>query len=283
MNDYIKLRVDMSPCNETATDIMAAMLAENEYESFEPDSTGLTAYVRAEAFDAAKVAEAVDNFILPDITLTTATELVKGRDWNAEWERNYFKPIVIDGRCVIHSTFHTDTPTCEYDIVINPKMAFGTGHHATTSQVVAQLLHIDLDRQTVIDMGTGTGILAILAAMRGAAHVTAIEIDAFAVENAREHVALNGQSDKIAVIHGDATALEGIEPKADIFIANINRNIIMHDMHLYVEAMKEHATMILSGFYERDIPMIMRVAKPFGFSELTHTTDNEWACLVLRR
>lgn len=282
MNDYIKLRVDMSPCDETATDIMAAMLAECEYESFEPDATGVTAYVRAEAFDVAKVDDVVNNFILPDIKLSTSTELVEGRDWNAEWERNYFKPIVIDGRCAIHSTFHTDIPQCEYDIVINPKMAFGTGHHATTSQVVAQLLHTDLNQQSVIDMGTGTGILAILAAMRGAAHVTAIEIDQFAVDNAREHVELNNQTHAITVIHGDASALKDVEP-CDIFIANINRNIIMHDMQLYASAMKKHATMILSGFYEHDIPMIMKVAKPLGFTELTHTTDNDWACLVIRR
>lgn len=282
MNDYIKLRVDMSPCDETATDIMAAMLAECEYESFEPDADGVTAYVRAEAYDAAKVSEVIDNFMLPGIKLTPSTELVEGRDWNAEWERNYFKPIVIDGRCAIHSTFHTDIPSCEYDIVINPKMAFGTGHHATTSQVVAQLLRTDLTGLTVTDMGTGTGILAILAAMRGASHVTAIEIDAFAVENAREHVELNRQAHAVTVIHGDASALRDTAP-CDIFIANINRNIIMHDMHLYAAAMREHGTMILSGFYERDIPMIMRVAKPLGFAEHTHTTDNDWACLVLKR
>jgi len=281
MNDYTRVRIEITPCDETATDVMAALLADRGYESFEPDAGGVTAYIRAELFDGSAVASAIDEFPIGGKTMTVSHETVEGRDWNSEWERNYFQPIVIDGLVAIHSSFHKDVPQCRYDIVIDPKMAFGTGHHATTSQVVRQLLRIPLEGRCVIDMGTGTGILAILAAMRGAAPVHAIEIDGFAVVNARENVVMNGHPE-IGVIHGDASALCSL-PQADVFVANINRNIITGDLERYAAALKPGGTMLLSGFYERDIEVIMDVASPLGLAERTHTVDNDWTCLVLTK
>lgn len=281
MNDYTRVRIEITPCDETATDVMAALLADRGYESFEPDAGGVTAYIRAELFDGSAVASAIDEFPIGGKTMTVSHETVEGRDWNSEWERNYFQPIVIDGLVAIHSSFHKDVPQCRYDIVIDPKMAFGTGHHATTSQVVRQLLRIPLEGRCVIDMGTGTGILAILAAMRGAAPVHAIEIDGFAVVNARENVVMNGHPE-IGVIHGDASALCSL-PQADVFVANINRSIITGDLERYAAALKPGGTMLLSGFYERDIEVIMDVASPLGLAERTHTVDNDWTCLVLTK
>ena len=218
---------------------------------------------------------------MPQITLSAETEEIEGRDWNHEWEKNYFQPIVVADRCVIHSTFHTDYPKCEYDIVIDPKMAFGTGHHATTSQIIAQLLELDLTGKAVVDMGTGTGILAILAAMRGAAPVVAIEIDPAAEVNARENMMLNHQA-QIDLRLGDATMLEGC--RADVFIANINRNIILNDLEAYAATLNRDAIMILSGFYESDIPMLEARAAAFGLEYVRHTTQGDnWACLVLRK
>lgn len=279
MNDYTKVRFELKPCDEIYTDIMAALLADRGYESFEPDNRGLTAYIRAGQYDPSAVSDALSEFPIEGVVITYDAETVEGRDWNSEWEKNYFKPIVIDGECAIHSSFHTDIPVCRYDIVIDPKMAFGTGHHATTSQVVRQLLHADLAGRSVIDMGTGTGILAILAAMRGASSVTAIEIDEFAVTNARENVAINHHPE-INVIHGDASALADVAA-ADFFVANINRNIITGDIAAYAKALKPGGLMILSGFYEHDIPAIAEAAAPYGLHEATHTVDNDWTCLVL--
>lgn len=280
MNDYRELRLDLKPCSEDATDVMAALLADAGYESFVADAAGLTAYVKSELFDEAELDEAIAQFPF-EAEISRSVQTIEGRDWNSEWEKNYFKPIVVGERCVIHSSFHTDVPSAEYDIVIDPKMAFGTGHHATTSQVIAALLEIDERGLTVTDMGTGTGILAILCAMRGAAEVNGVEIDPAAWENAVENVGLNGQQDRVRLHCGDASVLPAL-PKADLFIANINRNIITGDLDRYVAAMKPGATLLLSGFYEHDIPVIMAVAAPLGLSEMSHTTQKDWCCLRLR-
>lgn len=284
MNDYYEVRANIAPCSEDATDLLAAMLAEIEFESFVPDEEGLTAYVKAEDYDSDSIAAVVQEFAeLPlgcKITNVLPT-LVKGQDWNAEWEKNYFKPIVVGDRCVIHSSFHSDVPKAAYDIVIDPKMAFGTGHHSTTSLIIERLLDIDLQGKSVIDMGTGTGILAILAAMRGASPVTAIEIDAFAYDNAVENARLNGHSE-VTLVHGDASALASVAP-ADVFIANINRNIIIADLPAYAGALKPGGTMLLSGFYESDAPKVEAEARNLGLSlrELASKPDG-WALLVLQ-
>lgn len=290
MNNYIEARielgyVDANACCEpdltTASDMLSAFLGEIGFESFVFENNVLTAYVRSEAFSSEAFAEVLDQLPLPQITLSAETEEIEGRDWNHEWEKNYFQPIVVADRCVIHSTFHTDYPKCEYDIVIDPKMAFGTGHHATTSQIIAQLLELDLTGKAVVDMGTGTGILAILAAMRGAAPVVAIEIDPAAEVNARENMVLNHQA-QIDLRLGDATMLEGC--RADVFIANINRNIILNDLEAYAATLNRDAIMILSGFYESDIPMLQARAAAFGLEYVRHTTQGDnWACLVLRK
>lgn len=290
MNNYIEARielgyVDANACCEpdltTASDMLSAFLGEIGFESFVFENNVLSAYVRSEAFSSEAFAEVLDQLPLPQITLSAETEEIEGRDWNHEWEKNYFQPIVVADRCVIHSTFHTDYPKCEYDIVIDPKMAFGTGHHATTSQIIAQLLEMDLTGKAVVDMGTGTGILAILAAMRGAAPVVAIEIDPAAEVNARENMMLNHQA-QIDLRLGDATMLEGC--RADVFIANINRNIILNDLEAYAATLNRDAIMILSGFYESDIPMLQARAAAFGLEYVRHTTQGDnWACLVLRK
>ncbi len=240
MNDYKELRINFKPCSADITDVMAALLADVGYESFVADESGLTAYIRAEQYSPDAVDIALKQ--LPfEVETETSSVIIEGQDWNSEWEKHYFQPIVVGERCVIHSSFHKDVPKAEYNIVIDPKMAFGTGHHATTSQVISALLDLNLERKAVIDMGTGTGILAILCAMRGAAKVTGIEIDTAAWENAVENVALNGV--EVNLINGDATALPDLY-KADVFIANINRNIITGDLAAYVRACKPGATMI---------------------------------------
>lgn len=279
MNDYYQVRFDLEPCCEDACDLLAGMLAENAYESFVADETGVTAYVKKEDYAETAVDEVVADFPF-GCKIKVSSELIEGRDWNAEWEKNYFQPIVIGDRVVVHSSFHTDIPAAQYDIVIDPKMAFGTGHHSTTSQILTALLEADLKDKSVIDMGTGTGILAILAAMRGAKPVTGIELDGFAYDNAVENVALNGHAE-IKIIHGDASALAEVEA-ADIFIANINRNVILNDMAAYAAKLVPGGMMLLSGFYEGDdAEMIVAEGRKNGLEYLSETSDNRWACVKL--
>lgn len=162
MNDYYRVRVQASPCTADITDLAAAFMADAGFESFEPDSEGLTAYISVKVGDGTTVAtEALADFPM-DTKFDISAEFVEGQDWNEEWEKHYFKPIVIEDRCVIHSTFHKDVPQAEYDIVIDPKMAFGTGHHDTTSQMVQHLLESEIEGKCVIDMGTGTVYSAYL-------------------------------------------------------------------------------------------------------------------------
>lgn len=279
MNDYYSVRINTTPCTPDITDLAAAFLADAGFESFEPDETGLTAYIGVTSGDGAALArEALADFPM-ECSLDISQELIEGEDWNAEWEKHYFKPILIDDACVIHSSFHTDVPEAKYDIVIDPKMAFGTGHHDTTSNMVRHILSLDFDGKSVIDMGTGTGILGILAAMRGAAPVTGIEIDEAAYENALENVSLNKVS--MDLIHGDASALERLEP-ADFLFANINRNIILGDIDRYASRLKSGGTMLLSGFYEEDVPMILEAASVMGLSEAARlVSPNRWTALRL--
>ena len=277
MNDYISLRVDASPCSSDITDLIADALADAGYESFEPDDTGLTAYVPAEKYDADAVAGMLDDFPIPT-QLSFSAQRIEGKDWNAEWEKNYFQPILIADRCLIHSSFHTDLPEARYDIVIDPKMAFGTGHHSTTSLIVGYMLDMDIAGKSVIDMGTGTGILAILASMLGAAEAEGIEIDPMAHANAVDNARLNGVDIRLTL--GDASALPD-HPAADLFIANINRNIILADLPYYVKTLRPGATMLLSGFYEKDIPMIERSANRLGLTLAETRTDHDWAAIRL--
>lgn len=281
MNDYVKVRLDLEPFPGTdATDLLAGMLGDICYESFVPDESGLTAYVPAGFYDADALDGVLDEFPF-DCKITRQSETVEGRDWNEEWERNYFRPIVVGDRCVIHSSFHTDVPQARYDIVIDPKMAFGTGHHSTTSLILGRLLDLDLEGRAVTDMGTGTGILAILAAMRGASPVTGIEIDEFAYTNAVENVALNGHAE-IRLINGDASALADV-PVADVFIANINRNVITADIDRYAARLHSGGTMLLSGFYVEDIPVVAEAAERVGLVKESYTEHDRWTCLQLRK
>lgn len=279
MTDYIALRVECRPCTTDITDLLAAFLAEIGFESFVPDDTGLTAYIDHSLYDSDKVKDALEEFPM-DCALTLSETRVEGKDWNEEWEKNYFQPIVVGGDIVIHSSFHTDVPTARYDIVVDPKMAFGTGHHYTTRLMLTSILNMDLKDKSVIDMGTGTGILAILCAMLGASPVTGIEIDPGAWENAVENVALNRVDATMKL--GDVSVLKDLAP-ADLFLANINRNIILNDMASYAKALRPDGTMLLSGFYLPDVDFLTREAVKHGLTPEEVRSDNEWAIIRLSK
>lgn len=280
MNDYIELRCQLDPCNEIMTDLLAAMLAEKGFESFVPDSSGLTAYVKKELFNRDECIAVCSEFPL-ETCITMTDTLIEGRDWNSEWEKNYFRPIIVGNRCVIHSSFHTDIPECDYDIVIDPKMAFGTGHHSTTSLILRRLLDMDLCGKKIVDMGTGTGILAILAAMRGATDVTGIEIDPFAYENALDNVRVNGHPE-INIRLGDASQLENVRD-ADLLLANINRNVVTADLPAYARTLRNGGNIILSGFYMEDTNIVKDAAEACGLKLMDISSDNNWASMLFEK
>lgn len=276
---YFEVTFSANPCNETITDILSALTAETGFESFVECEGGMQAYVQQSLFDEEALKNIIADFPIPDTKITYTITEPEDKDWNEEWEKNFFQPIVIEDRCVIHSTFHKDYPKAEYDIVINPQMAFGTGHHETTSSILGELLDADLKGKSVLDMGCGTSILAILASMRGADPVTAIDIDDWCVNNSRDNIALNNINN-ITVELGDASLLEGRKP-FDVIIANINRNILLNDMAAYTACMHKGSEIYMSGFYVQDIDAIRSKGESLGLKFVHYREKNNWAAVKL--
>ena len=274
---YFEVTFTTSPCNETVNDVVSALAGEIGFESFVEWENGVQAYIQQSLFDEEALKSMVADFPLPDTTIEYTVVEAEDKDWNEEWEKNFFQPIVIGDRCCIHSTFHKDTPQTEYEILINPQMAFGTGHHETTSSIISELLEADLQGKSVLDMGCGTSILAILASMRGAYPITAIDIDDWCVNNSRDNIALNGINN-ITVEWGDANLLKGRAP-FDVIIANINRNILLADMAQYAACMHSGSELFMSGFYVQDIPVIQEKAESLGMEFIHHREKNNWAAV----
>ncbi len=278
---YLEFTFQTTPCTEVVNDVLSAVLAEAGFESFVEQTDGINAYIQKALYNESTLKEALAEFPLPDVNIEYNYTETEDRNWNEEWEKNFFQPIVIDNRCVIHSTFHKDVPQAEYDIVINPQMAFGTGHHETTSLIIGELLDSDLQEKSLLDMGCGTSILAILARMRGATPCTAIDIDEWCVRNSLENIELN-RVDNIEVFQGDASSLKDKGP-FDIIIANINRNILLNDMKHYVSRMNQGGSLLMSGFYANDIPVIQAEAENNGLHLIHHREKNQWAVILFRK
>jgi ribosomal protein L11 methyltransferase len=274
--DYIELNCKVKPA-DPFVDIVIARLSEMGYEMFEESEEGVKAYIAAPLFNK-EYQHAFDD--LSEITeLLFEEKLIPYQNWNAVWESN-FEPVVLAEKVYIRAVFHPERPEFPYTIVIQPKMAFGTGHHATTSQVMEQMLKMDFNGKSVMDMGCGTGILAILSHMMGATDITAVDNDPIAAENAVENCKENNAG-IITVLHGDATA---IQPLAyDVILANINRNIILNDLTTYNIGLKENGFLIMSGFYSDDIPMIVAAALSLGLNEHIRSERDRWSCLVFRK
>lgn len=274
---YLEFTFHTTPCTEIVNDVLSAVLGEAGFESFVEQTDGIAAYIQKDLYNETVLKEALADFPLPDTQVEYAYQEAEDKDWNEEWEKNFFQPIIIGDRCVIHGTFHRDIPQAEYDIVINPQMAFGTGHHETTSLIIGELLDNDLQGKSLLDMGCGTSILAILARMRGAAPCTAVDIDEWCVRNSLENIELNGV-DRISVFQGDASLLKDQEP-FDVIIANINRNILLNDMKRYVSCMHPGSELYMSGFYVDDIPVIQAEAEHNGLRFVHHKEKKRWAAV----
>jgi len=264
----------------TAYELVAAMAGEAGFESFETEGDTLVGYVQEALFDKEALDEALSQFPIEGVSVSYTLHDVEDKDWNADWENNGFEPIDIDGRCVIHDTLH---PTSEHpdvmDVVIDAKMAFGTGCHATTRMMVRALLDLDLGGKRVLDCGCGTGILGIVAAKAGAAEVVGYDIDEWSVENTRHNARLNNV-DNLEALTGDIKVLSHVDGLFDVVVANINRNILLNDMPELREVMASDGMLIISGFYESDAGQLIACAQGLGLSVITTSSVGDWASLV---
>lgn len=258
-------------------EIYIAELAEMPFESFDQNDTCLKAYIREDELEKCRVQ--VEDFIGTtgvECKLTT----IETVNWNSVWESN-FTPVEVEGKCAIRAPFHDAYPAFELDIVIMPKMSFGTGHHATTWLMTAELMEHRFNGQRGLDMGSGTGVLAIIAAKRGAAHIDAVDIDEWAYENSAENLAANGVEDKVTPILGDVAAIDG--KHYDFILANINRNILLADMDKYVATLNGGGQLIMSGILEKDIPAISQKAESLGLSHLNTRLKDGWAAISYKK
>ena len=275
--EYIEIDIRLKLVNPYA-EIFIARLNEIKYESFSTDKGGLKAYIRSDLFNKKKLTEIVD-----DISSFTKIDLsinaIKKENWNADWENNY-SPVHINKDCVIRAHFHDRFPNIEHEIIITPKMSFGTGHHETTFLVMNQIFELNLEGKQVLDIGSGTGVLSILASKLGAKKIVGIDIDKWAYENAIENSKLNNISN-IQFIEGTA---ESIGKKMyDVVLANINRNIILADIQKYTRAMRPKSDIILSGFLKQDVKIIINKIKQLKFNLVASKNKNKWQMLHLRR
>ncbi len=259
---------------QIAREILVAELGAVGFESFtETDDGGLTAYIQSDDWVEGML-EQVQILSSDEVEFEVERENIEQVNWNEEWEKN-FEPIEVQGKVCVRAPFHSGKEL-EYNIVIEPKMSFGTGHHETTHLMIEHLLEIDLEGKKVLDMGCGTGILAIFSEMRGASEVEAIDIDPWCYENSVENAARNNCR-KIKVFEGDASLLK--EQQFDVLIANINRNILLEDMSSYVRCLKPGGLLLLSGFYVEDMEQIGRKAQELGLKLLDEKERNRWVGL----
>jgi ribosomal protein L11 methyltransferase len=273
--NFIQVNFRIEPYQEYIADLLVEELGEIGFDSFVKNAEILEAFAPLDSFSEVQLKDVVMNFPF-EAEINYTIENVPSKNWNEEWEKHFFEPIVIDNECVIHSSFHKDVPSAKYDIVIDPKMSFGTGHHETTSLMIAEILKMELSGKKLLDMGCGTSVLAILAAMRGAKELLAVDIDEWCVENSLENIELN-KVQGIEVVQGGAEVLAG---KAfDIILANINRNILLVDMQKYSECLSAGGELYMSGFYREDIPLIEAEANQLGLEMQYFNEKNKWVAV----
>ena len=270
---YLEIKLNIDPA-EPWKEIYTSLMADAGCDSFMDgeDENELLCYIPEKDYQEEVFQDLLGTPQFPEVKISYTVAPMEDKDWNAAWEANY-EPVLIDGRCYIRAPFHPAKPEAEYEIVIEPKMSFGTAHHATTAQRVSYLLETDGRGKAVLDMGAGTGVLAILATMKGANPVTAIDNDEWAYRNGVEN-AQHNHCDELKVLLGDASLL-GSE-RYDIILANINRNILLQDIPQYVKCMNDSALLFLSGFYEEDLPALRYCCAQNGLKYVDHKTKDKW-------
>ncbi len=271
--NYYEVTFSCIPNEEIIKDILSSELGDIDFESFFENGNGkLCGYIPEKKYSEEAIKNLINNFPV-NAEISFSSQLIPSQNWNEEWEKNFFQPIITKNICVIHGSFHQNIPSVKYDIVIDPKMSFGTGHHETTGLMIDFMLDIDLNNKSFLDMGCGTGVLAILASMKGAKPVVAIDNDEWAFNNSLENIQLN-KTTGIQVKLGDASLL-GAE-KFNFIFANINRNILLNDIHKYASCMYSGSTLYMSGFYMEDLPFIEKECNKNGLTFNGNRSKNNW-------
>jgi ribosomal protein L11 methyltransferase len=280
--NYIELTLTACDPVDQNVEIISAYLAEFGFEGSAEDET-IKAYMPENGISDAEIKILMDELIEKNLCYDEyMIDLIKPKNWNEEWEKNYFQPILIGNQCLIKSSFHKTDLKARYEIIIDPKMSFGTGHHETTSMMAEYLLDLDIRDKTVLDMGTGTGILGILASMIGCKKVIGIDNDSWCYENAQENIEKNNISN-FEMILGDAGMLKPHLGEFDLIIANINRHILMADIKYYVKSMKPDGILLLSGFYLDDLVEIEEECKKHGLIYTEKKMKKNWVCAKFTR
>lgn len=276
--NYIEYTFELDPILP-AREVLLAELSELGFESFVESETGLQAYIQKDLIPE----NLIENLITPsldDLKFSYSIKEIEQVNWNEEWEKN-FEPIIVDDICLIKAPFHhLKTDDYKWVIEIEPKMSFGTGHHSTTHLIISEMLGMDWEGRSVLDMGSGTAVLAILASMKGAIHCTAIDIDEWAFENGVENGKRNNVGN-IDFLKGGAELLD--KQQYDLILANINRNILMTDMDRYVSVLKPGGEILFSGFYDQDVPDLTERAKELGLELISKKLRNEWCMLRMKK
>ena len=265
---------------QDARDILSALAGEAGFETFEDTDEGVKGYVQQALFDEDLLGALIGDFPLPSCTVSFTVSEAEDKDWNEQWEQQGFEPIVVNDTLVIHDGRHLPSDISpQTSIEIDAHLAFGTGTHETTRMMVCQLMSLELEGKRVLDCGTGTGILGIAALKLGTCEAVGYDIDEWSADNARHNAVINMVDGQFTSLLGDASILKEVEGQFDVVLANINRNILLNDMEAFVSKMAPNATLLLSGFYEQDVPMLEEKAQSLGLIKKAQQHDGDWACL----
>lgn len=274
---YLEINFTITDLSDDKVEILQAWLSDLPFESFLETDSGMNAYIQKDNFSLNSFKDIIKN--INDIDFSSEITEIQDQNWNKSWEENYYEPILIDDRCLIRGSKHETKQNVEYEILINPKMSFGSGHHQTTRLMVSILLELDLNNKSVLDMGCGTGILSILAGMKKASSILAVDIDNWAVENTKENINLNNQ-DNIQVELGGIERISN--KKFDLILANINTNILLQYMKDFYKSLNPEGMLIMSGFYTEDKFKIIESAELLGFSKLKEYSIENWNAIIFK-
>ena len=280
--EYIEVSIKITPFSEENAEIVTAEVSELPFESFSSEEPYLKCYIQKDLYDAQALKVVLSGIEGYGFEIEHSANLILATNWNALWE-SQFNPIVVDNQCTIKASFHEGLKRTRFNITIDPKMAFGTGHHQTTYMMCRALLQNEeeVKDKVVMDMGCGTAILAILAAKMKAAKVYGIDIDAVAAISAYDNARLNRVGTKIETYCGDASLLQ--RNSYDVFLANINRNILLQDIPTYSVCLRKGGLLFVSGFYVDDMPMIIGTAAHAGLEYVSHDSIDNWCCIKFRK
>ena len=281
---YFEVYFKIQPLSQDARDILAALSGDAGFETFEDTDEGLKGYVQQSLFDEEALHQTLQFFPMENTHIIYNVTEAEDKDWNEQWEQEGFEPIVIgDNQIIIHDGRHLpEQSTAQIAIEIDAHLAFGTGTHETTQMVCATLLEESLNDKNILDAGCGTGILGIAALKLGAKIVTAYDIDEWSADNTRHNAVINQVDEHLKIHCGDASLLDTFEERFDYVLANINRNILLNDMERFRKVMKPQGTLIMSGFYTEDIPLLESKGKELGLNLIRQQENNHWACILMR-